>query len=168
MADTGAHTSTLPNHRYYQGCSGAWRTVVSMSVVDGVALSRSGMGTFDRWSVRFVASWPRFLGAFWLETTVSYDGSDEVVHTTVVRWLGIPMQRSVETIVLDPDGRRFVVRGGMSGSGSIDESGTRATYQLTWLGVPLTQTTTREPDLVVVSQQGPGFTGVQRLERRAG
>jgi hypothetical protein len=117
-------------------------------------------------SVRLMAIWPRFLGRFELCTTVAYDPSGEVVHTTVVRWLGIPLQRSVETIALDADGRRFSVRGGMTGTGTMDEAGSCATYELNWLGVPVQQSTRRERDVIEVQQQGPGFRAVQTLVRQ--
>lgn len=162
----GSASAALPNHRYYRECAGVWRSVVSMTITDAAALSTSGMRLADRASLRLMSMWPAFLGRFHLHTTVTYDAGGEVLHTTVVRWLGIPLQRSVETIVLDPDGRRFTVRGGMIGTGTMDETGTRASYELRWLGVTLTQTTMREPDVVTVTQRGPGFGGVQKLLRQ--
>ncbi len=115
--------------------------------------------------MRVMAAWPRWLGTFSLDTTVTYDTSGRVLHTTVVRWLGIPMQRSVETILLDDDGRRFTMSGGMTGTGTIDETGTRAEYDLAWLGVEMHQSTVRTDDVVTVTQIGPGFEGVQKLMR---
>ena len=120
----------------------------------------------DRVSLRLMAAWPPFLGRFQLCTAVAYDAGGEVLHTTVVRWLGIPLQRSVETIVLEPDGRRFTVRGGMTGTGTMDETGTSATYVLSWLGVQVLQSTERERDVVTVRQKGPGFSGAQTLVRQ--
>lgn len=141
---------------------------MSMTLTDPVALAASGMGFLDRLSVRIVAGWPAWLGRSYLHTSVRYDASGDVLHTTVVRWLGIPFQKSVETMHLDPEGRRFTVSGGMTGTGSIDESGTRAEYALEWLGAPLRQTTVREADVVTVTQEGPGFTGLQVLQRQTG
>jgi hypothetical protein len=155
-----------PNHTYYRGCAGVWRSPVSMAISDAGELSRSGMRLADRLSVRLMAIWPPFLGRFELCTTVAFDAADEVLHTTVVRWLGIPLQRSVETIALDPDGRRVTVRGGMTGSGTMDEAGTRASYELHWLGVPVRQSTQRELDVITVRQEGPGFSAGQTLLRQ--
>ena len=124
------------------------------------------MSFADRLSLRVLSAWPRWLGAIYLDTTVACRDGAEVVHTTVVRWLGIPLQRSIETFLLDPEGRSFTVRGGMSGSGSVDESSTRAQYELRWLGVSIRQHTVREQDVVTVHQQGPGFRGVQALVRQ--
>lgn len=154
-----------PSHAYYRGCEGAWRAELDLTIADPAALRDSGMGLLDRLSLRLMAAWPRWLGRCWLHTTVACDGA-EVLHTTVVRWLGVPLQRSVETIALAEDGSRFEVSGGMVGQGSVDASGTRASYALTWLGAEITQTTVREDDRVTVTQAGPGFTGVQRLTRQ--
>lgn len=155
-----------PNHRYYAACQGVWRARVSMCVTDPARLVLSGMRLADRLSLRVMAAWPRWLGTFSLDTTVTYDASGQVRHTTVVRWLGIPMQRSVETFLLDDDGRRFTVSGGMTGAGTIDETGTRAEYDLVWLGAKFHQSTVLTADLVTVTQTGEGFDGVQRLVRQ--
>jgi hypothetical protein len=124
------------------------------------------MSFADRLSLRVLSAWPRWLGGVYLDTTVSWGDGAEVVHTTVVRWLGIPLQRSTEMFLLDPEGRSFTVQGGISGAGSVDESSTRAEYELRWLGVAIRQHTVREPDLVTVHQEGPGFRGVQELVRQ--
>ena len=39
--------------------------------------------------------------------------------------------------------------------------------QVRWLGVEITQQTTREANLGTVHQQGPGFQGLQELQRQA-
>lgn len=155
-----------PNHTYYRECAGVWRSPVSMAITDAGELSRSGMRLADRLSLWLMAVWPPFLGRFELCTSVAYDARGEVLHTTVVRWLGIPLQRSVETIALDPDGRGLTVRGGMTGTGTMDEAGTRASYELHWLGVAVQQSTQRERDLITVRQQGPGFSAAQTLVRQ--
>lgn len=145
---------------------GRWRAPVQITITDPGALRSSGMSFADRLSLRMLSAWPRWLGAVYLDTTVACGDGGEVVHTTVVRWLGIPLQRSTETFLLDPAGRSFTVRGGMSGSGKVDESSTHAEYELRWLGVSIRQHTVREPDLVTVHQEGPGFRGVQELVRQ--
>ncbi len=157
-----------PNHRYYAGCEGVWRAGVSMRITDPARLARSGMRAADRLSLRVMAAWPRWLGTVVLDTTVTYHASGQVLHSTVVRWLGIPIQRSVETIRLDDDGRRLTVSGGMTGTGTIDETGTRAEYDLAWLGTEFHQSTVRSADLITVTQTGSGFDAVQRLVRQPG
>lgn len=158
--------SPAPARDYYEACRGRWRAPVAITVTDAAALATSGMSWADRLSVRLLSRWPSWLGRVWLDTSVAVDG-DEVVHTTTVRWLGLPLQRSVETFTLDPDGQRFTVRGGMTGEGAIDATGTRGEYTLRWLGVEIRQRTVRDADRVTVHQEGPGFHGVQELAREA-
>lgn len=154
-----------PARTYYEACRGRWRAPIALTVTDLGALQASGMSRLDQLSVRLLSSWPSWLGGVYLDTTVTV--SDEVVHTTVIRWLGLPVQKSVETFTLDPDGRRFLVRGGMTGSGAIDATATRGEYTLSWLGVEIRQRTVRDGDRVTVHQEGPGFRGVQELFRYA-
>ncbi len=155
-----------PARRYYEACVGAWRAPMQLDVHDPAALRASGMGALDRLSVRLLALWPRWLGRVFLDTTVSFDPDGRVVHTTDVRWLGVPMKRSVERYRILADGRRLEVSGDMTGSGEVDATATGATYTLRWLGVTIAQHTEREPDRVTVHQEGPGFRGVQVLVRR--
>jgi hypothetical protein len=157
--------SSAPALDYYEACRGQWRAPVAITVTDAAALANSGMSLADRLSVRLLSVWPSWLGRVWLDTSVSVEGV-RVVHTTTVRWMGLPLQRSIETFTLDPDGRRFTVAGGMTGSGAIDATGTRGEYALRWLGVDIRQRTVREGDRVTVHQEGPGFHGVQDLARR--
>jgi hypothetical protein len=152
---------------YYEACVGRWRAPIQITITDASALRSSGMSFVNRLSLRALSAWPRWLGGVYLDTTVACRDGAEVVHTTVVRWFGIPLQRSTETFSLDPEGRSFTVRGGMSGSGSVDASSTRAEYELRWLGVSIRQHTVREPDLITVHQEGPGFRGVQELVRQS-
>ena len=155
-----------PARAYFEACRGRWRTPVAITVTDVAALQRSGMSWFDRLQVRLLARWPRWLGRVFMDTSVAIDGSD-VVHTTVIRWLVLPLMKSVEIFALDRDGSRFTVSGSMTGQGSVDPTATHAEYTLRWLGVEITQHTTREANLVTVHQQGPGFQGLQELQRQA-
>lgn len=159
-------TTGSPSRAYYEACRGRWRAPVAIEITDPQALATSGMSWLDRASLRLLAVWPRWLGRVFLDTAVEV-GGDEVTHTTIVRWLGLPLKRSVEFYALDPDGHRLTVRGGMTGAGSVDPTATHAEYLLTWLGVEIRQQTTRDGDRVTVDQQGPGFRGTQDLRRRA-
>jgi hypothetical protein len=159
--------TTDPARVYYEACVGKWRAPVSITVTDPAALLGSGLSRLDRLSVRLLSVWPSWLGRIYLDTTVSLSGDSEVVHTTVVRWMGLPLQTSVETFTLDPDGHRFTVSGGMTGFGAIDPTATEGDYTLTWLGMKMRQRTIREADRVTVHQEGPGFRGHQELLRLA-
>lgn len=126
-------------------------------------------------NLRMIAAWPSWLGRFSLETSVAYDGSPSVVHTTRVRWLGVPMMKSIETIRLAGDAETLTMEGEqrvfpawwslrpVTGTGHVESH--RASYSFEWLGVRLEQTTLREADRVTLTQRGPGFEGVQRLQR---
>ncbi|MEZ4339645.1 MAG: hypothetical protein R3B82_23725 [Sandaracinaceae bacterium] len=155
-----------PSHVYYRACVGSWRATMQLTLTDAARLAGSGMSLLDRLSVRLMSAWPSWLRRPILETTVAFDGPDEVRHTTVVRWLGLPFQKSVELFSLAADGRRFTVRGGMTGDGSIDATATRGEYHLRWLGVEILQRTERDADRVTVRQEGPGFRGHQTLIRQ--
>lgn len=166
-----------PSHGYYRACVGAWRAPIRIEVTDPSALAASGMTWADRAGLRLMAAWPRWLGTFWMEATVAYDPAGVVVHTTVARWMGLALMNSRETIMLDPDGRAFTMTGAqrvgltsrsVSGNGTIGAEGRTAAYELRWLGAPLRQSTVLEGDVVTVTQEGPGFAGVQRLVRTDG
>jgi hypothetical protein len=159
-------TTELPTLTYYRACVGSWRCRVHLTVTDARALEGSGMGLLDRLSLRVLGAWPRWLARPVMATTVRFDGPLEVVHTTTVRWLGIPLLRSVETFSLDPGGRTFRVGGDLTGHGSIDETGTRGEYRLRWLGADIVQRTSRDGDTVTVRQEGPGFEARQALLRQ--
>ena len=79
-----------------------------------------------------------------------------------------PLRRTVETFVIQDDGRRFTVHGALEGEGHVEDDALRASYSVRWSGVRLTQHTERDGDRVTVHQQGPGFRGMQRLERMGG
>ncbi len=166
-----------PNHAYYQACHGAWRGRVCLRISHGKTL-RSALGWMDVFSVYVMAFWPGWLGRFYLHTTVVYDPAGSVLHTTTIRWLGIPLLRSVESLALHDDGAGFDLQGtssatftpwrrlAMTGTGSVDCTATRATYQCTWLGTALHQVTHRVGDVVTVQQNAPGLQAHQTLHRQ--
>lgn len=167
-----------PAHRrYYEACVGTWRCPMQMAVTDLAELRSSGMGWSERLSLRVMARWPVWFGRFWLHTSVRLEGNSEVIHTTTVRWLGLPVMTSTERIHLDDDGRTIHLAGRqrvapalwrrrpVTGTGTVNDDATAASYEFDWLGVRLHQTTTREGDRVTLTQAGPGFAGVQPLDR---
>jgi hypothetical protein len=138
------------------------------------------MGVFNGFSVLMMAWWPRWLGRFELETTVEYDPTNPVRHTTTLYWLRLPLMESVEYVTPDDDGVHFKLEGEtrihtmpwrrltVTGSGQVDPTATRATYCVTWLGTELEQTTIRKDGTVTLSQKSPGFAATQNLRAIAG
>lgn len=104
-----------PARSYHAACRGRWRAAIA--ITDADALHSASMSGFDRLSVRVLSKWPAWLERMYLDTTVSLAEDGEIVHTSVVRWLGLPLQTSVETFTLDPDGLWLTVRKGMTGFG---------------------------------------------------
>lgn len=156
-----------PARTYYEACLGRWRAPVALTLTDAEVLSRSGMSLLNRLSIHLLARWPSWLWRVQMNTTVSLSRRGEVVHTTTLSWLGLPLSRTAEVFTLDPDGQHFTVRGSMTGQGGIDPTATRGEYTLWWLGVEVRQRTERDGDRVTVHQEGPGFRGVQALVRYA-
>jgi hypothetical protein len=155
-----------PAIAYYRACEGRWQAKLEIKIIDLPALQRSGMALHRRLQLRLLSAWSRRFGHLGMETSVAFDPNGEVVHTTLVRWLGLPVQRSVEFFTLATDGATIRIRGGMTGSARAREDGMSVDYELEWLGVAVRQRTLRSPDRVTVHMEGPGFSGVQELERR--
>lgn len=159
-------TGEGPAWVYYGACVGRWRAPLQLRVTDGAELRRSGLGLVDRLSLRLLAAWPRWLATVWMETSIAIEASGVVVHTTMVRWLGLPLQQSIEQFKIEPDGASITISGGMQGNGRVREDGASAEYELRWLGASIRQTTQRTADHVTVHVEGPGFRGVQELDRQ--
>lgn len=158
-------TDDLPPARaYYTACQGRWCAPVDVRVTDPAALRASNMGLLARARLRLLAAWPAAFGRLMLHTSVALDG-DEVVHTTAIRWLGVPVAATVERFHLEPDGRSLRASGGAVGHGEVDATATRATYALTWFGTPLRMTTRRGADTIALHQDGPGWQGRHLLTR---
>lgn len=167
-------SSQGPAHRYYLQCEGLWRSSMNARVTQMSALI-AAMGWLNALSVMMMAFWPSWLGGFNLETKVVYEPTQPVEHTTIVYWLGVAMMTSEELVTIASDGVHFEVRGEsrirlmpwraltMEGHGHVDASGTQATYQLSWMGTHMTQTTRRHADGCLLRQDAPGFSAVQDL-----
>jgi len=147
-----------PNLAYYQACQGAWQSRLSYWLL--------------------FLPWPRWLGLT-METTVDAGATDEVLHTTTIRWFTIPFCRTSEVIALDDNGRDFTIEGHMTwpvrwrrvmvGMGQIDESGTRSTYSFRrsflFGFAKVRQTGEVDGDLVTIHQRTWLLRGVQQLRR---
>jgi len=169
-------TDLPPNQAYYRACAGRWACRLGGDVRDFSAL-RGAVGLINALSLVTLSRWPPFLGTPVLKTSVAFEDSGDVVHTTAVTWLGVPLVRSREVITLDQDGTRLRMSGQsrflvapwrvecVEGVGEIDASTTRATYQLQLMGTQMLQTTERSDDAVTLTQTMPGYAAVQPLER---
>ena len=147
---------------------------MNIDIVDFGALRRA-VGVLNAVSLLVMARWPRWLGPFRLETSVTYRSDQLVLHTTAILWLGVPMMKSAEELRLDEDGSHFCLTGttrmtlapwrqlAMNGHGQVEETATHATYALEWLGTRLKQTTTRMEQQVTLKQEAPGFVSNQVL-----
>ena len=72
-----------PTHTYYRLAQGHWRGVMKVRVTKLRSLIRA-MGLLNAMSAMMLAWWPRILGRFFLETTVSYEPTKPVRHTTTI------------------------------------------------------------------------------------
>ncbi len=171
---------SLPNDDYYQRCVGSWRCPMNFAVTDWRGFWGSKMSWLDRVRVLSLALWPSRLIRFYLSTTVSRlpgKHSEDVLHTTRVSCLGVGFMKSTERIELDPGGREFQLTGTRSmwptfwvnepfaAPGEVDAEASQATYDFSWFGTSLKQTTVASEDLVLVTQETAWSLGKQRLVR---
>lgn len=170
-----------PSHDYYRACEGRWECPFELVITDPAAFRASAMRWLDRLRIRSMRLGARLGGPFLFRTTVDYAGRGErgeVLHTTQICKWGAVFFDSREVLTLAANGRDFALRGELrqsptswwrshtfEGSGQVDETGTRATYDFPWFGTHIRQTTVRLGDLVEVTQETPWSRGVQRLRR---
>lgn len=168
-------TKSCPTEVYYREAQGRWRGDMNVHISSFAQLRRT-LGFLNAMSLWMVANWPRFLGAFSLETTVTCLAQQKVEHTTTIFWGRFAMMRSIERLSLHDDGHRFHLTGEtrmtlapwqhytMAGEGEVDHTATHATYELNWLGTTLKQTTTRTTKQTTLVQEAPGFHSSQVLK----
>lgn len=102
-----------PHHRYFRAKEGRWRGKIRFELTDRRGLRASSLSPAQKWSLRSLSLASR-LSALVLTTTVDYASRghrNEVLHTTRVSNLWVPVYRSAETISLEDDGRSFRVHG---------------------------------------------------------
>jgi hypothetical protein len=165
-----------PHDTYYQACVGQWYAPFSIEITDRATFAKS-YGALDRLSFWLLAIWPAWLGRVFLHTSVYYMETNEVLHTTRLRWFFVTMMSSTEVLVLGEDGASFTLDGQarlissfwktrhVHGSGVVAQDALHADYALTWLDAPLHQYTERDEDQLVLTMQGQGFLGAQPLRR---
>lgn len=159
--------------RYYTSLVGRWEGSFRLQVTDRLALRRRP--TLTRWT-GFLAS---VSGPMRMRTTLEAqrgEGATTFFHTTEVSSWGVTSFTTEETITLDDDGVGLAMTGvqrvRLAGTtpyesrGSVDESGTRATYHLTWLGGPLVQRTRIVPEGLELTQDTDWSRGEVLLVRR--
>ncbi len=166
-----------PAIEYYRACIGTWSAPLEIIVDDRKALRRS-MGAFDAAGLRMLATWPTTFGRIQIRTSVAEMGDRAFEHTTRFMLGELELVSTTETIKVREDGQSFVLVGvgrtlmnrkgnAISGTGSVDETATQASYDIDWMGSPLVQTTVRDGDRVTLNWIGAGYHGTQRLERQS-
>ena len=150
------------HHRYFRAKDGHWRGKIRFRLTDPRKLRVSSMPPADQWSLRCLGLASR-LSALVLHTTVECREND-VLHTTRVTNLGVPVYRSAETILLEEDGRSFRVEGregffpflrraDWSGRGAAAADHDGAAYQLACFGLAMEQETRMTPAGLAVVQR---------------
>jgi hypothetical protein len=152
------------HHRYFRANDGHWRGKIRFRLTDPRGLRARSMPLADKWSLRCLSLASR-LSALVLTTTVECRGHD-VLHTTRVTNLGVPVYRSAETILLEEDGRSFRVEGreaffpslrraDWSGRGMVAADHDGAAYQIPCFGLAMEQETRVTPAELEVVQRTP-------------
>ncbi len=138
------------------------------------------MGWLDRLRVLSLVSVAPLLGPLTLETSVDYHRAGAgglVLHTTRVSKLGMTFLRSVERLTLLDNGRDLTMAGeqhlwpalwhgrAFDGTGQVDETGTRATYDFPFFGTRMRQSAQIEGAGVRLLQETPWSRSSLPLER---
>ena len=165
-----------PHIQYYRACVGSWSGRTDLRVTSFADL-RGVIGFFNAfpiWMLSCVSGW---IGRLSLNTSVRFEDEQHVVHTTALRWFGIPLLVGEETITLHADGRSFELRGSsrmsvnpfrtneVSGTGEVSDDANHASYTLQFFGAQMQQETTRSDDSVTLEQMMPGYAAVHHLLR---
>lgn len=167
-----------PSHDYYREMADRWRGRLVFEMKDASALG--GLGLLDRMAWRMTGIQGRLFGPPWLETSVDIAGLDrnEVIHTTLLRQWGMPLAAGRERITLDPDGRRFTLRGAhrfawapwsaraVEGTGEIHADARGASYTFLYLGARMAQETKIDGRDLIVTQTTAFSRSEVRLVRR--
>jgi hypothetical protein len=160
---------TAPAPRYYTSLVGAWEGRFRIRITSRPELARLPLAT------RFIGNAAHLAGAMSMKTTLDGEGRS-FRHTTHVSAFGLEQFTTDEAIELDSDGRTFRMSGVQrprvgkpetyDAHGSIDETATRATYELTWLGCPLVQRTRIVTEGLELTQDTSWSHGEVLLARR--
>jgi len=158
-----------PVHRYYRALEGQWSGTLTLTITDPVALRGYPLST------RAMMTFSRLLGPVLMQTTLAASGA-AYRHTTRVSRAGIPLFVTSEIISPGDDGRSLRMSGEQRTSigaverydadGEVDDSATRATYRIPWLGAPLVQRTRIVDEGLELTQETP-WSRAEVLLRRA-
>jgi hypothetical protein len=143
---------TTALERYYGALVGRWRGEVQVRLTDEAAFRAATLTFLDRarlWTMNRS-------GPADIETTLAL-APGGARHTTRVTSLGLTLFRTEERLRFDPDGQHFVMEGQQwlaptwrarhyAGPGQVDETATRASYRVPWLGADLRQDTEIVPE----------------------
>lgn len=154
-----------PHHRYFRTKEGRWRGKIRFELTDPRGLRGSSLSLMDKWSLRSLSLASR-LSVLTLTTTVDYARRrhrNEVLHTTRVSNLGVPVYRSEEAIFLEDDGRTFRIEGreaffpflrsaGWVGEGAV-ATDRDAAYRIPCFGLTMEQETRMTADGLEVTQR---------------
>jgi hypothetical protein len=158
-----------PAPRYYASLVGSWEGRFRVRVTSREELARLPALT------RLVGNAAQLAGSMWMQTTLDGEGRS-FRHTTRVRAWGVEAFTTEENIELSDDGRSLRMTGTQTprfgkpehydASGSVDETATRATYEITWLGCPLVQRTRIVPEGLELTQDTAWSHAEVLLRRR--
>jgi hypothetical protein len=161
--------AAAPAPRYYASLVGSWEGRFRIRITNRAELARLPVLT------RLTGNAAHLAGAMWMQTTLEGEGRS-FRHTTRVSAWGLESFTTEETIELADDGRSLRMTGVQTprfgkpehydASGSIDETATRATYEITWLGGPLVQRTRIIAEGLELTQDTAWSHGEVLLERR--
>jgi hypothetical protein len=160
-----------PHHRYFRAKEGRWRGKIRFELTDPRGLRGSSLSLRDRWSLRSLSLASR-LSVLTLTTTVDYTGRgqrNEVLHTTRVSNLGVPVYRSEETIFLEDDGRTLRIEGreaffpflrsaGWVGGGAVATDHDGAAYRIPCFGLTMGQENVLRYPSIVFSRASESTT----------
>ena len=167
-----------PAYRYYTSLVGAWSGDFSFEITSDVALREWRF--LDRMTLRFMSLLVRLFGPLRMSTTLRRGAhDDELVHTTLVTKLGVPLYATEETISLSDDGTTLQMKGtqrsvpplgprvAYESRGEVAGSADRATYFIPFFGAELTQRTQIVPEGLRLTQETSASRGHVVLARQA-
>lgn len=157
-----------PHHRYFRAKDGYWWGKIRFELTDPRGLRASNLRLADKWAMRFLSMASR-MSALVLTTTVdsvTRGHFNEVLHTTRVANLGVPIYRSAETFLLGDDGHSFRVAGreaffpflrwaAWAATGTVATDHNGAAYQIPWFGLTMEQTTRMTAEGLEITQRSP-------------
>ena len=169
-----------PAHRrYFERNRGDWDWTITLQLSSWGDLLSADVSLATRWRLAMTFAMQAVFGRLRLWTRVTLeDESDEVVHLTEVRKLGITWFRSRETMRLLEDGSSMRIEGQQyiwpamrralpfgPFSGEVLPSSTEAVYRMETLGVPCEFRSTLDGEQGIMRFQGEWLSGAFELSQ---